>query len=166
MKRRWLIPAVVAFLAFSAKANEKIQVDSVAPDYTPINSPTLSEPVSVSGYHFQINPERTRARLVVDYTYPDEMIYLPNDDAKGPMPTVVQLPGLTYDAINHEVVYVASGQRTVCATVAEKNGLLGHRIQVKNTGACTVSAVTANHAVDDGWTVHRISALDVYLNVD
>lgn len=163
--KSWLIPAVVAAFAVSASANSRIKIDSVPPDYTPINSPTLSEPVSLSDYHFEINPERTRARLVVDYRYPDEMVYLPNDDAKGPLPTVVQVAGLSYDATNREVVYSASGGRTVCATVSEKSGLLGRHLEVKNTGACTVSTVAANHAEDDGWTVHRVPALDVYLDV-
>jgi hypothetical protein len=161
----WLIPVVVAALGLSASANARIKIDSVPPDYTPINSPTLREPVSLSDFHFELNPERTRARVVVDYTYPDEMIYLPNDDAKGPQPTVVQLPGLTYDSANHEVVYSAAGQRTICATVTDKSGVFGNHLDVKNTGACTVSTVAVNDAVDDGWTVHKVPALDIYLDV-
>jgi hypothetical protein len=152
-------------LAIPVSANSRIRIDTVPSEYTPENSPTNTEPVSMSGYHFEVNEETQRARLVVEYTYPDEMIYGPNDDTLGPQSTVVQLPGLTYDAAARAVVYDSNGTRNICATVSEHHGLLGHHLKVKNTGACTVSTVVANHAVDDGWSIHRFRAIDTYLEV-
>ncbi len=116
----------------------------------------------MSSYHFEVNEETGRARLVVEYTYPDQMIYEQNDDARGPRPTVAQLPGLVYDAAAHAVVYESNGTRDVCATVDVHDGLFGRHIKIKNTGACRVSAVVANHAEDDGWSLHHFRAIDTY----
>ncbi|HEX4076839.1 MAG TPA: hypothetical protein VHX49_15675 [Candidatus Acidoferrales bacterium] len=152
-------------LALPAFASSRIKIDTVPSEYTPENSPTNTEPVSISSYHFEVNEETGRARLVVDYTYPDELIYGPNDDALGPPSTVARLPGLTYDAAAHAVIYESNGARDVCATVDVRQGLFGRHIKVKNTGACTVSAVVANHAEDDGWSIHHFRAIDTYLDV-
>jgi len=152
-------------LAVPVFASSRIKIDTVPSDYTPIDSPANREPVSMSSYHFEVNEETGRARLVVEYTYPDQMIYGENDDAGGPRSTVVQLPGLTYDATAHAVVYESDGARDVCATVEVHDGLFGRHIKVKNTGACTVSAIVANHAVDDGWSIHHFRAIDTYLEV-
>lgn len=149
-------------VAVPASANSRIKVDTVPSEYAPINSPTNREPVTMSSYHFEVNPETSRARLVVVYTYPDQMTYGPDDDAGGPRPTVVQIPGLTYDAGAHAVVYNSNGTRDVCATVKERTGLFGHGLQVKTTGACTVTALVANHAEDTGWDIHRSRAIDTY----
>lgn len=146
-------------------ASSRIKIDTVPSDYTPINSPTSREPVSMSSYHFEVNEETGRARLVVEYTYPDQLIYGRDDDALGPPSTIVQLPGLTYDAAARAVVYESNGARDVCATVDVRDGLFGHRLKVKNTGDCVVSAVVANHAEDDGWSIHHFQALDTYLEV-
>lgn len=160
------LAALVALaLAVPALASSRIKIATVPSEYTPENSTTNTEPVSLSSYHFEVNEETGRARLVVDYTYPDELIYGPNDDALGPPSTVVQLPGLTYDASAHAVVYESNGTRDICATVEVRDGLLGHHLKIRNTGACTVSAVVANHAEDDGWSIHHFRALDTYLEV-
>jgi len=160
-----LVALVALALAIPVSANSRIRIDTVPSEYTPENSPTNTEPVSMSSYHFEVNAETRRARLVVEYTYPDQLIYGQDDDNRGPESTVVQLPGLTYDAAAHAVVYDWNGTRDVCATVSEHSGLLGHHLKVKNTGACTVSAVVANHAEDDGWSIHRFRAIDTYLEV-
>jgi hypothetical protein len=163
MKRSFSVAALVTLaLAVPAFANSRVKIDTVPSEYAPINSPTNREQVSMSGYHFEVNEETGRARVVVDYTYPDELIYGPNDDARGPRSTVAQLPGLTYDAASHAVVYDLNGTRDVCATVREHSGLFGRRLTVKNTGSCTVSAVVADHADDDGWRIHRFRAIDAY----
>ena len=152
-------------LAVPVFASSRIKVDTVPSEYTPENSPTNTEPVSMSSYHFEINEETKRARLVVEYTYPDQLIYGQDDDNRGPQSTVVQIPGLTYDAAAHAVIYESNGTRDVCATVEAHHGLFGRDIKVKNTGACTVSAVVANHAVDDGWSIRHFRAIDTYLEV-
>jgi len=167
--RRRLVLATLAVLhlalPISAAANSRIKIDTVPSEYTPMNSPTNHEPVSLSSFHFEVNQKTGRARLVIDYTYPDEPIYAPNDDAHGPLPTIVQLPQLTYDQGSHTVVYDSTGRRVVCATVREKTGLFGRHFVVKNTGACTVSTELAEHAEDDGWSIHRFRVLETYLNV-
>lgn len=162
MKRLVAMAVSIVSLIAPAFGRATIKIDSVPAVYTPIDSPTNTEPVSMEGYHFEVNPETNRARVVVHYTYPDELIYGPNDDALGPRSTYAQLPGLTYDAAAHAVVYDSNGARDVCATVQEHKGLFGHHLVVKSTGACTVSTVVAEHAEDDGWAIHRFRALDAY----
>ena len=167
--RRPVVLAILIMLPLalhkSASANSKIKIDAVPLEYTPMNSPTNHEPVSLSGFHFEINQGTGRARVVADYTYTDQMIYGPNDDARGPRSTIAQIPGLTYDAATHTVVYDSNDRKTVCATVREKSGLLGRHVEIKNTGACTVSTEPAEHAEDDGWSIRRFRTLDIYLNV-
>src|ERR1700733_13821635 len=100
---------ITVFVAMSSaipvSANSRIKIDTVPSEYTPIDSPTNRESVSLSSYHFEVEPETRRARVVVEYTYPDQMIYGPDDDAGGPASTIVQLPGLRYDVGTHTVVY-------------------------------------------------------------
>ena len=166
MKKSVFVAAlmVLAF-AISVSANSKIQIDTVPSEYNPINSPTIRETVSLSSFHFEVNQETGRARVVVEYTYPDQMTYGPDDDAGGPRPTIAQLPGLTYDAAAHAVVYDSSGTKTICATVSEQSGLFGHHLRVRSTGACTVTTSVANHAVDTGWDIRRFRAVDTYFEV-
>jgi hypothetical protein len=166
MKRHSCATALVALaLAIPVSANSRIKIDTVPSEYAPIDSPTSREAVSMSSYHFEVDEETGRARVVVDYTYPDQLIYGPNDDAGGPPSTIVQLPGLTYDATAHAVVYDSNGTKAVCATVNDQAGIFGHHLKVKNTGACTVTTVIAGHAEDTGWDIHRFRAIDTYFEV-
>jgi hypothetical protein len=166
MKHLFLITAFVTmWSAVPVSANSRIKIDTVPSVYAPINSPTNREPVSLSSFHFEVEPETGRARVVVEYTYPDQMTYGPDDDAGGPASTVVQLPGLRYDSGVHAVVYDSNGAKTVCATVDDRSGLFGHHSKAKNTGACTVSVVAADHTEDNGWNLHRFRALDTYLEI-
>jgi hypothetical protein len=166
MKHTFSVAALLALaLAIPVSANSRIKIDTVPSEYAPINSPTNREPVSLSSFHFEVNQEMGRARVVAIYTYPDQMTYGPDDDASGPRSTIVQLPGLTYDSAAHAVVYDSNGTRAVCATVTEKAGVFGRHLKVKNTGACTVATVVANHAEDDGWSIHRFQAIDAYFEV-
>ena len=160
-----LVVLLLFATALPVFASTRIKLDTVPYEYTPENSPTNIEPVSMSSYHFEVNEETNRARIVVDYTYPDQLIYGPDDDTRGPYPTIVQIPGLTYDSTAHAVIYELNGTRDVCATVKVHDGLFGRHTNVKNTGACTVSAVVADHVVDDGWRLHHIRAIDTYLEV-
>lgn len=168
MGRRLVLAAIILpaiALPIPAAANFSIPIDRVPSQYTPINGPQLAEPVSLSSFHFEVNPETGRARIVVDYTYPDAMTYVPNDPTGGPQPSVVQIPGLTYDVANHEIVFESNGAKTVCATVDKRKGLFGRREKITNTGACNVKARVENHAEDDGWSIHRFCSLDTYFNV-
>jgi hypothetical protein len=166
MRHLFLITAFVALSsAVPVSANSRIKIDTVPSEYAPIDSPTNREPVSLSSYHFEVEPETGRARVVVEYTYPDQMTYGPDDDASGPRRTIVQLPGLRYDAGAPAVVYDSNGTKSVCATVDGRPGLLGQRLKVRNTGSCTVSAVAADHTEDTGWNLHRFRALDTYMTI-
>jgi hypothetical protein len=166
MKRSFFVAALVA-LAFAVpvSANSRIQIDTVPSEYIPIDRPANREAATLSSFHFEVNQETRRARMVVDCTYPDQMTYGPDDDAGGPRPTIAQLPGLTYDAAAHAVVYHSTGTNTPCATVSEQSGLFGHHLRVKNTGAYTVTTSVANHAVDTGWDIRRFRAVDTYFEV-
>jgi hypothetical protein len=166
MKHSLSIAAIAAIaLAVPVFANSRIKIDTVPSEYAPPNSPINHEPVSMSSYHFEVNDETGRARVVVEYTYPDQMTYGPDDDSGGPRQTVVQLPGLSYDKMAHAVVYNANGTKATCATVNETANIFGHHLKVKNTGACSVSTVLADHAEDTGWDIHRFRALDTYFEV-
>ena len=76
---------------------------------------------------------------------------------------VAQPRELIYDARNRTVVYDSGGKRTVCARVQKRGGLWGG-LRVKSTDACTVSAEPNVKAVDDGWDIHYVRVLDVYLD--
>ena len=152
-------------LAIPASSNVRLKIDTVPLEYAPSNSPTSREPVSLSSFHFEVDQSTSRARVVAIYTYPDEMTYERNDAAGGPRPTVVQIPGLTFDATARVIVYNSSGKKVVCATVEDHAGLFGHHLRVKNTGSCIVTASDSDHLEDDGWTLHRFRALDTYFEV-
>jgi hypothetical protein len=152
-------------LPMLAAPNTRIKIDTVPSEYIPVNSPTNREPVLLSSFHFEVNQETGRARLVVEYTYPDQLIYGADDPTRGPASTIVQLPKLTYDSGAHTVTYDSNGRKVACATVSEKRGFFGRHLDVKNTGSCTVSTELAQHAEDDGWGIHRFRAIDTYLNI-
>ena len=166
MNHLFIITVFAAMLsAVPVYAKSRIKIDTVPSEYAPINSPTNREPVSLSSYHFEVEPETGRARVVVEYTYPDQMTFGPDDASSGPASTIVQLPDLKYDAGAHAVVFDSDGTKSVCATVDDRLGLVGHHLKVKNTGACTVSVVAASHTEDTGWNLRRFRALDTYLEI-
>lgn len=151
---------VLAF-AIPALANTKILIDTVPATYTPENY-NNSERVRMSSYHFEVDQDMNRTRLVVIYTYRDQITYGSQDDKGGPRPTKVEIPGLAYDAKAHSIVFDAGGTHTVCATVQEEND---HHLKIKNTGACTVTTVVAEHVDDKSWNKERHLAVDTYFNV-
>jgi hypothetical protein len=161
--KQFLGSAVLLALLFAipAWADTKIKIDTVPDTYTPENY-NRSERVRISSFHFEVNPQRTRARVVVLYTYRDQISYGTGDAKGGPPATAVEIPGLTYDPAAHAIVYDANGAKAVCATVLEKNS---HHLAIKNTGACTVTAVVADHVDDKSWDNNRHTALDTYFNV-
>jgi hypothetical protein len=131
-----------------------------------VNSITNREPVSVSSYHFEVEPETRRARVVVEYTYPDQLIYGGEDPLRGPQPSFAQVPGLTYDPTAHAVVFQADDRRAICAQVTERRGRFGgERRKVTSPGECTVTAARMVHTVDTGWNRIRLRALDTYLEI-
>jgi hypothetical protein len=160
---RVLLLTMVSGLAFAGEPI-RIKLATVPDRYTPTNA-SVSEPVSVQGFHFEVNPETVRARLVVEYTYPDEIVYEKNDDRGGPQPTIVQLPGLKYLPGKHAIVYEKNGKQAVCAHVHQRAGLLHHGLHIQNTGACSVTSEDAKHAEDDGWQIRRFKGIDTYFEV-
>ena len=89
-------------------------------------------------FYFEVNKEMSRARVVLEYTYPDEPVY-GLDGGVGPRPTFAQLPGLSYDPSAHAVVYDGAGKRTICATVQERKSHFGSHLRIRNTGSCVVT---------------------------
>jgi len=150
------------FAANTAKI--RIKIDTVPDEYLPTNL-TVTERVSMQEFHFEVNPETRRARIVVNYTYPDELMYERNDDNGGPRPTIAQIPGLGYDMNKQEVLYEGNGRQVVCARVEDHHGIFGHHLRVKSTGLCSVSAEDTKHAEDDGWAIQRYRAIDTYFEV-
>jgi hypothetical protein len=160
MKNIFRVSALVVLaFAIPARADTKIKIDTVPATYTPENY-NRSERVRISSYHFEVNPQRNRTRLVVIYTYRDQITYGAEDSKGGPPFTTVEIPGLTYDANAHAIVYDADGAKAVCATVHEKGT---RHLEIKNTGSCIVTAVLADHP--DAWDNDKHSALDTYFNV-
>lgn len=144
--------------------NTSIRIDSVSPEYTPTAGPGLPEPVSIASYSFEVQKETGRARVVVEYSYPDQPIF-GLEGGVGPPPTLAQVPGLIYDLAANAVVYIGDGRRTVCATVQQRKVLLYEKSIVKSTGACLVISHVVDHAEDDGWRIRRFRAIDVFLEV-
>ncbi len=151
-------------MAASGSTPTRIRIATVPDEYTPTSTLTR-EPVSMEDFHFEVNQETARARVVVDYTYVDQNIYGPNDDKGGPESTIVQIPGLKYLPQAHIVVYDADGKQTVCADVQQRKGLFGVRLHIKKTGLCTVTGERTKHAEDDGWQIRRFTAIDTYFEV-
>ncbi len=135
MKNIFVVLGMFLALAFAvpAHADTKVKIATVPETYTPQNF-SRSERVRMSSYHFEVNQQTNRARLVVVYTYRDEISYAHGDDGGGPKNTEIELPGLTYDATNHAVVYDSGSKKTVCATVQEKGGPAGHHLNAKKHG--------------------------------
>lgn len=152
-------------LAANSPGSVRIKIDTVADSYSPASGETVTEPVSMEDFHFEINHETLRARVVVDYTYPDEIVFENNDDAGGPRRTLAQMPGLRYDPSAQEIVYEKDGHRTVCAQVQDQKGIFGRRFHIKNTGSCLVTSEDAKHTADNGWSIRHYRAIDVYFEV-
>ena len=153
------------WLSCPIPASTRIAIGSIPLLYTPTEGPEIAERLSMGDYHFEVIKEKTRARVVVDYAYPDEMLLPRTGDPHLPSSSA-QIPGLRYDRSAQKIIFEAEGKSTVCATVQERKRRFGDPgFKVTNTGYCTVEAGTANHAKDDGWTVRQIQTLDTYLVV-
>jgi hypothetical protein len=159
-----LVLCLILALPTDSFARANIRIDSVPPEYTPTAGPGLPEPVSIASYYFEVNKETGRARVVVEYMYPDQPVF-GLEGGVGPPPTLAQLPELIYDPPANAVVYTGEGRRTVCATVQQRKVLLQRKSIVKSTGACLVRSHTVDHAEDDGWRIRRFRVIDVFLEV-
>jgi hypothetical protein len=94
---------IVLALVTPSRAETEIKIGSVAPLYTPIAGSEVPEPVSMQRYAFRVERRTGLAKVLVDYTYPNQ----PNfgmEGGPGPQPTRVQLPGLKYLAKSNAVM--------------------------------------------------------------
>lgn len=164
---RLVIPiamGMAAAIAPPAWAETGMKIASVAPEYRPTAGPEMPEPVSIQRYSFEVEPATGRARIVIDYTYPDQAAF-GLDGGAGPEPTMAQMPGLKYDAAAKAVVYDTSGRRTVCAMVRDRKVLFRKSLAVKPTGACAVTSRLVEHLTDNGWSISRIPTVDTFIEV-
>ena len=68
-----MAPALLLFgLCASASELTKVKLDTVPRDFATWNGAMLTEPLSVSNYHFEVNKEKSRVRVVIEYTYRGE----------------------------------------------------------------------------------------------
>jgi hypothetical protein len=156
--------ALILAVAVPSLGRSQIKLASVASEYIPTAGSELPEPVSMASFSFEVNEKTGRARIVVEYTYPDQPTF-GIDGGAGPKPTYVRLPGLSYDQNTQTVVYEAGNTRTICATVRAGRFLFWQRTIMQPTGACVVSARVVDHAEDDGWTIRRFRAIDTFFDV-
>jgi hypothetical protein len=163
MLQRFTVPVLMLTLAIPSLARSRIKLASVPSEYTPTAGNGVSEPVLMANFSFEVNQETSRARIVVDYMYPDQLVF--GIGGAGPQPSYVQLPGLTYDPSAKAVVYEASGKKTVCANLHSGRFLFWQRTIIEPTGACIVSARIADHAEDDGWSIRKFRAIDTFFEV-
>src|SRR5262249_51783341 len=134
------------------------------PEYRPTAGAAMPEQVSVQGYRFEVEKETQRARVVVDYTYPDQAAF-GLEGGSGPEPSEVQLPGLKYDEGSRAVVLDDGGKKTVCAKVESRNFLFWKGSAVTPTGACVVTSSVSEHKDDTGWNISRKPTVDTYLEI-
>ena len=136
----------------------KRKIATVPAEYTPPIS-AFSEHIKVENYHFEVNHDATRERLVVEYGYPDELYDISIGDGGGPPATRVQVPGLRWDPEERAVVYRAGDKETRCAVAL---GTPGKHLRLRNTGACAVTTSAAVLKIDDGWDAHSLKNLDLW----
>jgi hypothetical protein len=118
-------------LAVPALAETRIRIDSGPALYEPFES-MFAQPLLMSGYHFEANPETGRASVVIEYAY--ELIQQEYDG--GPAPTVAQVPGLIWNSGTRSVVYEANEQQTACAIALSGRHLkLNFRHNARDTTA-------------------------------
>jgi hypothetical protein len=161
---RFVSIAVAVFAGMVGPSWAQVKIASVAPEYRPTAGSELPEPVSMQSYSFEVEPQTGRARVVIDYNYPDQIAF-GLDGGAGPEPTTAQLPGLKYDAASKAVVYQTGGKRNVCATVRDRKWLFWKSLAVTPTGACTVTSRLVEHTADNGWSISRFPTVDTFFEV-
>jgi hypothetical protein len=139
-------------------------VAGAAPGSNSIRIDTTRAKYALQDFSFEVSPETGTAGIRLEYSYP--AAWLEGDDSdRGPTPRIAMLPGLTYDATAHAIVYNAGSTRITCATEVDHIVFLWKIIHMKPTGACTVSAHVTHHAISDGWSTTRFNTLDSYFEV-
>ena len=113
----WRVAALglIAGLVAAAPATTGIRIDSVADKY------------AVREFSFEVNAEAGRAGIRLEYSYPPALVGLDDTGDQGPAPRITTVPGLTYDAAAHAVVYNDGVNRTTCATAAHHPMVLFNR---------------------------------------
>jgi hypothetical protein len=162
-----LVPLAVAMItgmAGPSLAESQVKIASVAPEYRPTAGPEMPEPVTMQRFSFEVEPATGRARVVIDYTYPDQAAF-GMDGGAGPEPSMAQFPGLRYDATAKAVVYEAGGKRTVCATVRDRESFFRKSMAVTPTGACAVTSRLVEHMADNGWSISHFPTVDTFFEV-
>jgi hypothetical protein len=143
---------LAAALAGAAPPEKSIRIDTTGAKY------------ALQDFSFEVSPQTGGAGIRLEYTYPPA--WLQGDDSdRGPGSTIAMLPGLTYDAATHAIVYVDGSARTTCATEVDHTVAFWKTVHMKPTGACRVSARVTRHADSDGWITHRYNTLDTYFEV-
>jgi len=142
----------------------KIKIGSVPLDFAPWSGSLLTEPLSVQSFRFEVNSQTERARVVVEYAYDRQQTYV-DQDGLYPAPSAILIPGLLYDSASKAVVYNAGNQRITCGIFQMRKGMFGARGHVESTGTCEITSAAVNRTWDDGWTIHQIRSLDLFLEI-
>jgi len=143
---------LAAMLAGAAPAENAIRIDSTRTKY------------ALQDFSFEVSPETGTAGIRLEYSYPAS--WLQGDDSdRGPGATIALLPGLTYDAAAHAIVYDDGATRTTCATEVDHTNVFWKTAHMKPTGSCRVSARVTRHAEINGWSTNRYNTLDAYFEV-
>jgi hypothetical protein len=129
----------------------ELEIASVPPEYT------------MHRYIFEGEPETGRARVVLQYTWPDYVSG--RDKGPGPHPLKVQPAGLRYDATKKAVVYESQESEAVCATLRPHQFLWWKWSSMSPTGRCVVNSREVEHVEDTGWTIRRHAMTDSFLEV-
>jgi hypothetical protein len=160
-----LVLVMITAVAIPAWAGTQLRIASVPPTYTPTAGSQVPEPVSMRGYFFEVEKETGRARVVIEYTYPNWPAF-GLDGGPGPAPTIAQIPGLRYHVPSNKVVYDVDGRSVVCANVRDRKASFWNRSKVVPTGACKVTFRLVKHSEDDGWSIRRFSVIDTYFEAE
>ena len=64
---------LIAAIAIPSWADSVIKIGSVSPAYFPTAGNEAPQPVAMRSFSFEVEPETGRARVVVEYTYPDQV---------------------------------------------------------------------------------------------
>ena len=76
-----------------------------------------------------------------------------------------QVPGLSFDAANHQIVFTGEKGLVTCASTSEKHGFWGPMLLITPTGLCSTRAAVEIKIVDDGFHGRREKVLNVYFSV-
>jgi hypothetical protein len=154
-------PSAALCLSISAALCLNAAFAAAMPAATAIKIDTVADKYAVLDFSFEVDRQTGRAGIRIEYTYPPAR--LGGDDSdRGPAPKIATLPGLTYDATARSVMYNDGAKMITCATAADHRTLFGKSTSMKPTGACTVSSRLTDQKRDDGWSLHRLSRLDVF----